>query len=94
MSFREGAAGIGIVKGDAGAAVRFPGKRGVLRDQGETFGATTAQILALVDCLLGQGVATVVREATSDYWRPFYFVMGDVRSVLPPGWGAVARVRL
>ena len=47
-----------------------------------TFGATTAQVLALVDYLLDQRVTTVVMEATSDYWKPFYYVMEDKLPVL------------
>jgi transposase len=47
----------------------------------KTFGATTAQILA-VDYLLGQRVTTVVMEATSDYWKPFYYVMEDKLPVM------------
>ncbi len=47
-----------------------------------TFGATTAQVLALVDYLLGQRVTTVVMEATSDYWKPFYYVMEDKLPVM------------
>ena len=43
----------------------------------KTFGATTGQVLALVDYLLDQRVTTVVMEATSDYWKPFYYVMED-----------------
>ena len=43
----------------------------------KTFGATTAQVLALADYLLSQRVTTVVMEATSDYWKPFYYVMED-----------------
>jgi hypothetical protein len=46
----------------------------------KTFGATTAQILALVDYLLGQRVTTVVMEASSDYWKPFYCTRGCTRN--------------
>jgi transposase len=40
-----------------------------------TFGATTAQILPLIEYLVDQRVTTVVMEATSDYWKPFYYLM-------------------
>jgi transposase len=74
----ERAAGIDISKRDAKVAVRVPGKRaGSYSTTVKTFGATTAQILALVDYLLQQGVTTVLIEATSDYWKPFYYVMED-----------------
>ena len=37
----------------------------------------TSQILALRDHLISEGVTLVVMEATSDYWRPFYYVLDD-----------------
>lgn len=79
----ERAAGIDISKRDAKVAVRIPGKRpGSFTTTVTTFGATTAQVLALVDYLLGQRVTTVVMEATSDYWKPFYYVMEDKLPVM------------
>lgn len=79
----ERAAGIDISKRDAKVAVRVPGKRaGSYTTTVKTFGATTAQVLALVDYLLGQRVTTVVMEATSDYWKPFYYVMEDTLPVM------------
>ena len=66
----ERAAGIDISKRDAKVAVRVPGKRpGSFTTTVTTFGATTAQVLALAGYLLGQRVTTVVMEATSDYVR-------------------------
>jgi transposase len=74
----ERAAGIDISKRDAKVAVRAPGRRsGSFTTTVKTFGATTGQVLALVDYLLDQRVTTVVMEATSDYWKPFYYVMED-----------------
>ena len=79
----ERAAGIDISKRDAKVAVRVPGKRsGSFTTTVRTFGATTAQVLALVDYLLDQRVTTVVMEATSDYWKPFYYVMEDQLPVM------------
>ena len=79
----ERAAGIDISKRDAKVAVRVPGKRsGSFTTTVTTFGATTAQVLALVDYLLDQRVTTVVMEATSDYWKPFYYVMEDTLPVM------------
>jgi hypothetical protein len=48
----------------------------------KTFGATTARVLALVDYLLSQRVTTVVMEATSDFLKPFYYVMEDTLPVM------------
>jgi transposase len=79
----ERAAGIDISKRDAKVAVRVPGKRsGSYSTTVKTFGSTTAQVLALVDYLLDQRVTTVVMEATSDYWKPFYYVMEDKLPVM------------
>ena len=64
---------------------RGPGARqarGHIHDHGEDFGATTVQVLALVEYLLSQRVTTVVMEATSDYWKPFYYVMEDTLPVM------------
>jgi hypothetical protein len=35
----------------------------------------TRTILALADRLADQGIERVVLEATSDYWRPFYYLL-------------------
>ncbi|MBB2997468.1 transposase [Paeniglutamicibacter cryotolerans] len=72
------AAGIDISKRDAKVAVRKPGSRkGTYRTQVKTFGATTAQIRELISHLKTEGVTVIVMEATSDYWKPFYFLMEE-----------------
>jgi transposase len=37
--------------------------------------STTNQILELADQLAGEGIERVVVESTSDYWRPFVYVL-------------------
>ncbi|MET3719382.1 transposase [Arthrobacter sp. UYEF21] len=37
----------------------------------------TGQILDLKEHLLTERVSLVVMEATSDYWRPFYYLLED-----------------
>jgi transposase len=37
----------------------------------------TAQILSLRDHLIAEEVTLVVMEATSDYWKPFFYVLDD-----------------
>jgi len=70
------AAGMDISKRDVKVAVRKPGKRqGTYTTTVLTFGATTKQVLALIDYLKDEQVTTVVMEATSDYWKPFYYLM-------------------
>lgn len=74
----ERAAGMDISKRDAKVAVRLPGKRaGTFTTSVTTWGSTVGQILELIEFLEAQNVATVVMEATSDYWKPFYFLMED-----------------
>jgi transposase len=43
-------------------------------------GSTTNQILELADQLVGQGIERVVVESTSDYWRPFLYLL-DARGL-------------
>ena len=72
----ERAAGIDVSKRDAKVAVRVPGKRtGTFQTSVSTWGSTTSQVLELVEYLTGQQVTTVAMEATSDYWKPFYYLM-------------------
>jgi transposase len=79
----ERAAGIDISKRDAKVAVRVPGRRsGSFTTTVKTFGATTAQVFALADYLHARRVTTVVMEATSDYWKPFYYVLEDQLPVM------------
>jgi transposase len=42
----------------------------------------TGQILALRDRLLAEKVTCVVMEATSDYWKPFYYLLEDGLDVM------------
>lgn len=53
-----------------------------------TVSARTRTILELADRLAGEGVQRVVLEATSDYWRPFYYLL-EARGV--PVWLVNAR---
>src|SRR6185437_13469084 len=47
-----------------------------------TWGATTSQILALREHLLAAKVTCVVIESTSDYWKPFYYLLDDVLNMM------------
>lgn len=79
----ERAAGMDISKRDAKVAVRVPGKRkGTFETAVTTWGSTTGQVLALIEYLIGARVTTVVMEATSDYWKPFYYLMEDALPVM------------
>ncbi len=79
----ERAAGIDISKRDATVAIHVPGKRaGSFTTSVTTWAATTNQILALRQMLIDERVTTVVMEATSDYWKPFYYLFEDVLPVM------------
>ena len=71
-------AGIDCSKKDAKVCVRIQG-RGRRRASSTvtTWGATTSQILALREHLIAQQVTCVVIESTSDYWKPFYYLLDD-----------------
>jgi len=71
-------AGIDISKRDAKVCVRVQGV-GTRRTASTvtTWGAVTNQILALREHLLEQKITCVVMEATSDYWRPFYYLLEE-----------------
>ena len=72
----ERSVGMDISKRDAKVCIRVPGKRlGQFTSTVTTWGATTNQILELKGFLEEQHVSTVVMEATSDYWKPFYYVL-------------------
>jgi transposase len=74
----ERAAGIDISKTDAKVCVRVPGAQpGTFTSTVTTWGSTTNQILALREHLERQHVTTVVMEATSDYWKPFYYLLEE-----------------
>lgn len=71
-------AGLDISKRDAKVCVRVqePTKARASTTV-TTWSAMTNQILALREHLIEQKVTLVVMEATSDYWRPFYYVLED-----------------
>jgi transposase len=73
----ERAAGIDVAKASGVVCVRLPpvreGGRRVFRT--EAAGATVPEIAALAVRLLDDGVEMVSMESTSDYWRPWYYVL-------------------
>lgn len=72
----ERAVGMDISKHDAKVCVRVPGgQRGRFSSTVTTWGSTTNEILQLRAFLEEQQVTTVVMEATSDYWKPFYYLL-------------------
>ncbi|TCO35579.1 transposase [Kribbella steppae] len=75
-------AGLDISKKDAKVCVRVAGAgRRKTVETVTTWGSMTSQILALRDHLATQQVTCVVMEATSDYWKPFYYLLEDLPGV-------------
>ncbi|GAX56426.1 IS110 family transposase [Streptomyces olivochromogenes] len=80
----ERCAGVDISKKDAKACVRTPStkRRGSFTTETTTWGSTTNAVLALREHLLAAEVTLVVIEATSDYWKPFYYLLADELNVI------------
>ena len=79
----ERAAGLDISKRDAKVCLRLPGQRaGTYTSTVSTWGSTTGQILELRDVLEREHVTTVVMEATSDYWKPFFYLFEETLPVM------------
>ncbi len=71
-------AGMDVSKKDAKVCVRVAAA-GRLKtvETVRTWGSTTNQVLALRDYLVAEQVSLVVMEATSDYWKTFYYLLED-----------------
>jgi len=70
--------GVDVSKRDAKVCVRVAGAgRRKTTSTVTTWGAVTNQVLALRDHLIAEAVTLVVMEATSDYWKPFYYLLED-----------------
>lgn len=70
--------GMDVSKRDAKVCVRVQG-RGSIRTTTEvsTWSSMYQDIERLRDALVEQGVELIVMESTSDYWRPFYYVLSE-----------------
>lgn len=76
-------AGIDCSKKDAKVCVRVQGQgRRPTSATVSTWGAMTSQILALREHLVAAKVSCVVIESTSDYWKPFYYLLDDKLDVM------------
>lgn len=73
----ERCAGIDIGKATMTVTVRTPGSKGGRRQETRTFGTVSSQVLELRDWLVAEGVTIAAMEATSDYWRPVFYLLED-----------------
>jgi transposase len=70
-------AALDIGKAELTCCVRVPGagRRGKRLQEVGTYKTMTRSLLVLADRLAGLGVTRVVMEATSDYWRPVFYLL-------------------
>jgi transposase len=73
----ERCAGIDIGKKVVAVTVRTPDGKGGRRQETRKFGTVTRQVLELRDWLVAEGVTVAAMEATSDYWRPVFYLLED-----------------
>jgi transposase len=68
---------IDVAKASAKVCIRVPHPKLTGRRQSKVFdvATTTGAIMALADELAGEGIERVVVESTSDYWRPFVYLL-------------------
>lgn len=86
-------AGIDCSKKDAKVCVRVQGRgrRGTAKTV-TTWGSTTGEVLALREHLNEAKVSAVIIESTSDYWKPFYYLLEDTLEVMLVNAKAVRNV--
>ena len=69
-------AGIDISKRDAKVCVRIASDSGgKAKSTVTTWSSVTNQVLALRDHLIAEQVTLVVMEATSSYWKIYYYLL-------------------
>ena len=68
-------AALDIGKAEVVCCVRVPGKGRSRLQEVRTFNTMTRSLLVLSDWLSGLGVTRVVMEATSDYWKPPFYLL-------------------
>ena len=75
--FCERAAGIDIGKQLVSVTIRIPSdtRKGGRQQDTREFGTTRRQLMEMADWLRCWGVTRAGMEATSDYWKPVYFLL-------------------
>lgn len=73
----ERVAALDIGKAEVVCCVRVPGRGRQRLQEVRTVSTMTGAIAQMADWLAGLGVTRVVMEATSDYWRPVFYLLED-----------------
>jgi transposase len=74
--------GLDIHKQKVVACLIAPGPDGAPREEVRTFGAMTADLLALSDWLVGAGCTHVAMESTGSYWKPVWNLLENCFTLL------------
>jgi transposase len=74
--------GLDIHKQKVVACLIAPGPGGAPREEVRTFGAMTADLLALGDWLVGAGCTHVAMESTGSYWKPVWSLLENAFTLL------------
>jgi transposase len=73
----ERVAAVDIGKAEMVCCVRVPGPGRTRAQEVRTFSTMSAATLTMADWLVGLGVSRVVMEATSDYWKPVFYLLEE-----------------
>ncbi len=73
----ERVAAIDIGKAEMVCCVRVPGAGRARAQEVRTYSTMTPSVLEMADWLTGLGVTRVVMEATSDYWKPVFYLLEE-----------------
>lgn len=71
----ERVAALDVGKAEVVCCIRVPGKHGRRRQEVSTHSTMTRSLALLAERLLELGVTRVVMEATSDYWKPPFYLL-------------------
>jgi len=80
-------AGMDVHKRTVVVCCLTPGPPGAKANEIRTFGTMTADLLALLDWLVSQGITHVAMESTGELWKPIYNILeGHVEILVVNAW--------
>ena len=78
----DNVAGLDVHKKTVVAASSIKQADGSWRQERQTFGTMTNELLALSDWLLARGITHVAMESTGEYWKPVFNILEDNMEVV------------
>src|ERR1051326_920669 len=88
----EKAAGLDVHKKTVVAATTVVDAEGRIQQARRTFGTMTADLLALSDWLIAQGISQVAMESTGEFWKPVFNLLEDNFAVMVVNAAQVSKV--